>query len=417
MARCAFIRHRVGAALIVGAALAGYASAVAAAPVSPGGLTAALARAAPGAVLTLAPGVYAGPVVLTRPVTLAGQPGVILDGRGAGRVITIAAPDVTVKNLEIRNSGDNLSRMDAAIFVTQNGDRAVIEDNVLRHNLIGIFLHGPNDALVRGNKIIGRRDLRMNERGNGIQLWNTPGSRIIGNQVRYGRDGIFTITSRRNLFTDNLFSDLRFAVHYMYTNASEISGNISRGNHAGYALMFSQHLTVRGNLSDGDRDHGFLLNYANSSQIIDNVVRGGAHKCVFIYNSNKNRFTGNRFEGCDIGVHFTAGSERNRITENAFINNRIQVKYVGTRWLEWSYDGRGNYWSDNPAFDLNGDGIADTPYRPNGLIDQVMWAHPLAKLLLNSPGVQVLRWAQYRFPGLHPGGVIDSAPLMRPETG
>ena len=30
-------------------------------------------------------------------------------------------------------------------------------------------------------------------------------------------------------------------------------------------------------------------------------------------------------------------------------------------------NGRGNYWSDNPAFDLNGDGMADSPYRPNDL--------------------------------------------------
>ncbi|MDD9878358.1 MAG: FMN-binding protein [Magnetovibrio sp.] len=42
----------------------------------------------------------------------------------------------------------------------------------------------------------------------------------------------------------------------------------------------------------------------------------------------------------------------------------------------------------------------------------------LAKLLLNSPAVQTLRWAQSRFPALHPGGVVDSAPLMSsPPTG
>ena len=77
-------------------------------------------------------------------------------------------------------------------------------------------------------------------------------------------------------------------------------------------------------------------------------------------------------------------------------------------------DGRGNYYSDNPAFDLNGDGIADTAYRPNDLMDQVIWRAPAAKLLLNSPAVQVVRWAQAQFPAIHPGGVIDTAPLMTP---
>jgi len=90
------------------------------------------------------------------------------------------------------------------------------------------------------------------------------------------------------------------------------------------------------------------------------------------------------------------------------------AKYVGTRFLDWSVDGRGNYNSDNPAFDLTGKGIADTAYRPNGFMDQVIWRAPAAKMLLNSPAVQVVRWAQARFPAIHPGGVIDSAPLMAP---
>ena len=145
------------------------------------------------------------------------------------------------------------------------------------------------------------------------------------------------------------------------------------------------------------------------------MVAGG-EKCVFIYNSTKNVFRGNWFEGCQIGIHLTAGSERNAISGNAFIGNRTQVKYVGTRYQEWSASGRGNYWSDNPAFDLNGDGVADQPYRPNDLIDQVVWSYPLAKLLLNSPAVQTVRFAQARFPALLPGGVVDSAPLMAPPV-
>jgi nitrous oxidase accessory protein len=137
---------------------------------------------------------------------------------------------------------------------------------------------------------------------------------------------------------------------------------------------------------------------------------------VFIYNTNHNRFRDNWFERCAIGVHFTAGSEGNEIAGNAFVNNANQVKYVGTRHLDWSTGGRGNYWSDNPAFDLNGDGIADTAYRPNDLIDRVLWTAPSAKLLINSPAVQVIRWAQAQFPALLPGGVIDSHPLISPPA-
>ena len=62
---------------------------------------------------------------------------------------------------------------------------------------------------------------------------------------------------------------------------------------------------------------------------------------------------------------------------------------------------------------MNGDGIADKPYRPNTIVDQIIWRHPAAKILLNSPALQLLQWAQSQFPALHPGGVQDSAPLMR----
>jgi nitrous oxidase accessory protein len=256
----------------------------------------------------------------------------------------------------------------------------------------------------------------MNDAGNGVYVWNAPGAAVIGNDVRYGRDGIYVISSRENTFQGNRFRDLRYAVHYMYTHDSEVAGNISIGNHAGYNIMYSDRLTVTGNLSLGDRDKGLLFNYANLSEIVGNVVKAAPEKCVFLFNANKNRLRGNWFEDCDIGIHFTAGSERNLISGNAFIGNRTQVKYVGTRHLDWSDKGRGNYWSDNPAFDLDGDGLADTAYRPNDLIDEVLWVAPRAKLLINSPAVQVIRWAQAQFPALYPGGVVDSAPLMTPPA-
>lgn len=43
-----------------------------------------------------------------------------------------------------------------------------------------------------------------------------------------------------------------------------------------------------------------------------------------------------------------------------------------------------------------------------------MWSYPLAKLLLVSPAMETLRFAQSQFPTLYPGGVIDSHPLIAP---
>ena len=377
-----------------------------------GSLQRAIDQAGPGDRLLLQDGVYAGSVIIDRPLELLGKVSSIIDGEGEGRVITVAAPDVVVRAVTVRNSGASLATEDSGIFVTVDGDRALIDSNRLEHNLIGVYLKGPENAVVRRNVIVGSTDPHVNDRGNGIHLWNTPGSVVEGNDIRYGRDGIFVTTSRNNVFRGNRLRDLRFAIHYMYTHDSEVSANHSIGNHVGYALMYSDRLQVIANVSEGDRDRGLFFNYANRSDIQANQVRGGAEKCVFIYNANINRIHGNTFADCRIGIHFTAGSERNQVYGNAFVNNRTQVKYVGTRYIDWSLDGRGNYWSDNPAFDLDEDGIADQPYRPNDLVDHIVWRHPMAKLLLNSPAVQILRWAQSEFPSLHPGGVSDSAPLM-----
>lgn len=388
--------------------------------VMPGQLQAKLDSARDGDTLLLAPGLYHGPLSIARSITLRGQDGVTIDGGGQGTVITVNAPQVQIINLTITGSGQKLSTEDSGVFITAEGDGTVVSDNHFTGNLISVYLKGPDAAIVRNNTIDGRQDLRVNERGNGVQLWNTPGSVVEGNRIRFGRDGIFVTTSRDNRFHDNHFSELRFAVHYMYTNNSSVTDNVSVGNTVGYALMYSKQLEVTGNRSLGDRDRGIFFNFTNDSNISANVVaplaeRSGPEKCVFVYNSNFNSLHRNHFEACQIGIHFTAGSEQNFLWENNFIANRNQVKYVGTRELEWSREERGNYWSDHLAFDLDGDGTANQPYRPNSIADQILWRYPMAKLLMNSPILQILQWAQSEFPALHPGGVTDSHPLMSPS--
>jgi len=369
-----------------------------------------------GEVVRLAPGRHAGPLRIDRPLSLVGEAGAVLAGPGAGSVIVVTAPDVRIEGLEITGSGVDVPGMDSAILLRQTAERARIRTNRLLDNLFGVYVHGAAGSIVENNVIVGRRDLRLAEAGNGVSMWNAPGAQVIGNAISHGRDGIFVKTSAKNVFAGNTFSHLRFAIHYMYTHDSRIVGNRSQGNHVGWAIMYSDRLEIRDNVSDDDRDHGLMLNSTNRSQVVGNVVRRGREKCMFVYNANGNLLKDNWFEGCPIGIHFTAGSEGNAMTGNAFIGNRTQVKYVGTRYLDWAHEGRGNYWSDNPAFDLDGDGVADRPYRPNDVMDEILWTLPAAKSLINSPAVQMVRWGQARFPAIYPGGVIDSAPLMHPAV-
>lgn len=378
----------------------------------PDTLVRAVEQARPGDRLLLGDGQYRGGVLLNKPLTIEGTGNAHVAAAGSGSVITIDAPDVIIKGLRLTGSGSSHETIDSGVQMTRNATRAIVRDSHIEGNLYGVDIHGARDALVENNIIIGGDNRLMNRRGNGVYVWNAPGATVTGNLIRQGRDGIFVNTSRKNTFTNNRFEDLRFAIHYMNADSSEVSGNISIGNHLGYAIMFSKRVILRDNISLDDRDHGIMLNYANNAVIEGNAVVGGGKKCLFVYNANKNLIRGNRIEGCPIGIHFTGGSARNEITGNAFVGNRTQIKFVSTRDHVWS----GNYWSDHAAYDVNGDGVADQIFRPNDAMDQVLWTQPSAKLLLGSPAVQLVRWAQSEFPALLPGGIVDDRPLMKPHA-
>lgn len=357
-------------------------------------------------------GIYNTKLTINNSIHLQGESGAKIIADNKGNAITVNASGVIIENLFITGSGLDLSTQDSGIFVNKTANNTIIRNNFIENNLIGVYLWGAQNSLIINNKIIGRKDMHENDRGNGIQLWNSSGSKVINNDISYGRDGIFVTTSKQNEFSDNVFKNLRYSIHYMYTNNSIVKNNISIGNDIGYALMSSSHLGVYNNLSINDKDHGIFLNFLNNSKITANVVINNRGKCVFIYNSNQNKIANNYFNHCNIGVHFTAGSANNEFYNNAFINNQKQVKYVGTKYLEWSHNNKGNYWSDHSFYDLNNDSIADVVYRPNSIVDQILWRYPNAKILLSSPVILVLKWSQQHFPSLLPGGVIDSYPLM-----
>ena len=382
-------------------------------------LQAAIDQAQDGDTLRLAAGTYTGKIIINKPLTLEGSDkrDAIIQGDRTGRTISVMAPNVTIKHITVTKSGISLPNMDAGIFLDKAADSAHIVENNILDNSVGVYLWGAPNALVERNTIIGNKELRENERGNGVTVWNAPNSKVVYNDISHGRDGIFSNASNFNTFSHNHFHDLRYGVHYMYTNDSQIEGNIVSNSKIGFAIMFSTNIKLRDNVSYNNIDQGIMLNYANDSIIDGNAVEKSP-KCVYLYNANNNQFTRNHFEGCEMGIHFSGAAEGNTIRENAFVNNHIQIKYVGTRFVDWAEGQKyGNYWSDNSAFDLDGDGIADTAYKPNGITDQILWRAPAARLLMNSPAVTIVKWAQKNFPAIMPGGMTDSKPLMvMPET-
>lgn len=384
-------------------------------------------RAASGDRLILPKGRYPGSLVIDRTLTLSGDPGAVIDGGGDGHAVVLDAPDSVLEGVTIENWGANLTDMDAGIFVEQGAAGSVIRDSRLQGPGFGIWLDAVSDVQVLDNVIRGDTALRSQDRGNGVHLFNSRNVRVEGNDIRHTRDGIYIDTSSQCLLRGNHMQALRYGVHYMYAYDNRVEENTTRDTRTGYALMQSKRLRVIGNRSQGDRNYGILMNNITGSLLRDNritrahqrrdaqgkgLVSGAEGKALFVYNSQYNRFEANRLAESDIGIHLTAGSEDNELVGNAFVDNRQQVMYVATRPQEWSEAEHGNYWSDYLGWDLDGDGVGDTPYEPNDAMDRLLWRYPVARLLMHSPAVLALRWVQRQFPVFRPQGVKDSHPLM-----
>jgi len=388
----------------------------------------------PGDQVVLAKGIYQGNFILSQPIELSGVEGTILDGNNQGHTLQVDAAGSYIHNLRIQNWGVNLTDLDSGVFVSRSASDTRIENNYLQGGGFGIWVDAASGAQIVENKIEGDPNMRSSDRGNGIHLYNVTGASARDNEVWHTRDGIYIDTSNKNELIGNHLHDLRYGVHYMYSYHNLVKDNFTTNTRTGYALMQSKYLTVIGNRSKDDANYGILMNYITNSTIQHNRVEGiqnnrNPHmqqqtnlaglegKALFIYNSLFNEIRDNLFAESDMGIHLTAGSEDNILSGNAFVSNKEQVKYVATRKQDWSADGVGNFWSDYLGWDMDGDGIGDVEYEPNDSVDRLLWKFPSAKLLLNSPAVETLRWVQRQFPVLKSPGVVDSHPLMAvPES-
>lgn len=384
-------------------------------------LQAALERAADGDRILLAEGRYRGSFRISTSVTLTTMDSAIIDAGGEGNALVIEADNVSIENLKIRQWGSDLTHTHSAIKAIAVSNLS-IKNTHLSGDGFGIYLEGVNRGLIEGNEVIGNVDMRSPDRGNGIHLVNSQQVVVKDNVISHTRDGLYIINSQHNELLNNQMQALRFAVHYMYSHSNTVRGNVATNVDVGYALMSSRDLTILNNTAENCRDYGLLLNFINTSVFEDNhisQIRSGDNnrvandegKALFVYNSGYNHFRRNRFADSDLGIHLTAGSEGNEFTENEFIHNRVQVKYVSSREQEWSVAGRGNFWSNYLGWDMNADGIGDAGFEPNDDMDKLLWKYPEADVLMDSPAVLLLRWVQRSFPILKSPGVKDSYPL------
>jgi nitrous oxidase accessory protein len=384
-------------------------------------LQAAVAAARPGDTVTVPPGTYRGPLVVEHPMTLAAAGRVVLDGGGAGDVIQIRAPDVTVRGFVIRNTGKSLDRENAGITVL--APRAVVEENVLQDVLFGIYVKGGADAVIRGNTI-GGKDLPVQRRGDGIRVWHSRHAVIENNTVRDSRDAVIWFSDgvllRRNRITNG-----RYGLHFMYSDGNVIEDNHLEDNSVGAFLMYSKGLALRRNVfarNRGPSGYGVGLKDMDGTIAEDNLFIGNRIGLHLDTSPSSMRvtdtFTRNVFAYNDVGIAFLPAVKRNRFHDNAFLENHEQVAVLGGGRFEgndFTVDGRGNFWSDYRGYDLDGDGVGDLPYRSESLFENLMDREPKLRLFLFSPAQQAVEMAARAFPVVMPRPKFtDEAPLMDP---
>ena len=384
-------------------------------------LQAMVDRADPGSTITIPPGVYASPIRISKTLTLIADGLAIIDGGGAGNLIEITAPHVTVRGFHLRNTGHSLDRENAGITI--EAPRATIENNVFTDVLFGVYLRKADHSVLRGNTI-GGKNIALPRRGDGIRLWQSPDCLIEDNTIHNSRDVVIWFSDRTRI-RHNTITHGRYGLHFMYSDDNVLEDNTLRDNSVGAFLMYSQNLTLRRNRLVNNRGpSGFGVGLKDVDRLLaqDNLFASNRIG-VQLDNSPSNvdirhLFADNVFAYNDIGVALMPSVERNDFTGNTFLDNTENVAILGGGKLtddRFTVDGKGNYWSDYAGYDADNDGVGDLPYRAQSLFENLMTRHAELRLFLYSPVQQAIESAARIAPIVKPAPVlVDSAPLMTP---
>jgi len=96
-----------------------------------------------GGILHPKPGKYAGPVVITRPITIDGKGKVTIAANDEGTVLSIKGNDSIIRGLHLTGSGKSHDLIDAGISL--QGNNNTIENNTMDNVLFGINIKGANN--------------------------------------------------------------------------------------------------------------------------------------------------------------------------------------------------------------------------------------------------------------------------------
>jgi nitrous oxidase accessory protein len=350
-------------------------------------------------------------IFINKSVTLIGINYPIISGEKKYEIMKIRADNVVVKGFVFKDTGLNFIYDNAAVKLDSVWN-CTIEGNKFINNFFGIYFSRSSNCKVVNNELEAFQT-KETYSGNGIHLWQCREMTITNNKIKGHRDGIYFEFVKKSVIEENRSeSNLRYGLHFMFSDSCRYTKNYFTKNGAGVAVMFTKNVDMHNNHFEynwGGAAYGLLLKDISDSMI---------HHNQFIKNSCAIYFEGcnrvvtheNNFIENGSGIRMMANSMDNSFLKNNFIGNTFDVTTNSTR----SYNHfESNYWSEYKGYDLNKDGVGDIPHRPIKLFSVIIERNRPSLILIRSLFVEILNIAENIFPSLTPQTLIDSKPNMR----
>jgi nitrous oxidase accessory protein len=334
----------------------------------------------------------------------------ILDGDSEFEVISIKRDSVVMSGFEIRNSGRSSIR-DLAGIKIYDSNYVTISGNRLRNTFFGIYTQFGKHCKIIGNDLEGPGGEEQ-QCGNGIHCWKCDSMQIISNVARKHRDGIyFEFVTNSVIWRNESFQNIRYGLHFMFSNHDLYVTNYFHGNGAGVAVMFSNHVNMYNNYFEdnwGDSAYGILLKEISDGQVEGNTFSSNTSG-IFMEGASRIRMRKNKFLNNGWGLKIQASCMDIELSSCDFKGNSFDVATNGSLVLN-SFDG--NYWDKYEGYDLNRDMLGDIEYRPVSMYSYVVEHNPSAMLLFRSLITAVMDKSEKIVPSLTPVELKDSTPLM-----
>lgn len=351
-------------------------------------------------------------IIVDKPLTIKGENLPVIDGKDKGEIFKIVSDSVTIDGLKIINVGTSYTADYAAVRVVKSS-AFVLKNLVLEKLFFGIYLEKAHNGKVLNNTIEGDAVEEYNS-GNGIQLWYCKNIEVRDNKVSHVRDGIYLEFSDFIEISGNVsMNNVRYGLHFMFSNDDKYLRNTFEHNGAGVAVMFSKRIKMNGNTfreNWGTAAFGLLLKEINDSEISGNIFDENTIG-INIEGSNRIEYSKNIFSNNGWAIKVRGACYTNSFINNNFLYNSFDISYNSN--LNDNIFDR-NYWSSYTGYDLNRDGIGDIPYRPVKLFSYIVNRSPETIVLLRSLFMDLIDFSERISPVFTPDNLFDDSPLMKP---